>query len=234
MTLQIKICGLRETMALDAALESGADMVGFVFYPPSPRHVRPAQAAALAKRARGRAAIVALAVDASDGELADIVATLGPDLLQLHGAESPERVAAIRRRFGPPVMKAIRVADAADLAGVGAFVAVADRILFDAKPPASLSEALPGGNGLAFDWRLLAGLDLTTDFMLSGGLDAGNVATALAITGAQAVDVSSGVESAPGVKDPEKIRAFVRAARQAAETTRRDAGEKAATERTFP
>lgn len=215
MGFDIKICGLRTPEALDAALSAGADLVGFVHFPKSPRHVTLAEAPALAAQVRGRALKVALVVDADDALLADVIAAIDPDLIQLHGRETPARVEAVRARFGRAVMKALPVATSADLADVGAYAAVADRLLFDAKPaPGAL---LPGGNGQVFDWPLIAGLDLALPVMLSGGLDAGNVAQAVAATGVDGVDVSSGVETAPGVKSPEKIHAFVTAARRAAE-----------------
>ena len=207
----VKICGLKTPETLAAALDAGADMVGFVFFPKSPRHIDLATAEVLGRQAQGKALKVALTVDADDAALAAIVAALNPDLLQLHGHESPERVAAIRARFGLPVMKAIGVAHADDLKDVQAFAAVADRLLFDAKPPKDAAH--PGGNGLAFDWSLLTGLDLSIPSMVSGGLDPANVAEALRRTGAAGVDVSSGVETAPGQKDPAKITAFVRAAK---------------------
>ena len=207
----VKICGLKTPETLAAALDAGADMVGFVFFPKSPRHIDLATAEVLGRQAQGKALKVALTVDADDATLAAIVAALNPDLLQLHGHESPERVAAIRARFGLPVMKAIGVAHADDLKDVQAFAAVADRLLFDAKPPKDAAH--PGGNGLAFDWSLLTGLDLSIPSMVSGGLDPANVAEALRRTKAQGVDVSSGVETAPGQKDPAKITAFVRAAK---------------------
>lgn len=207
----VKICGLKTPETLAAALNAGADMVGFVFFPKSPRHIDLATAEVLGRQAQGKALKVALTVDADDAALAAIVAALNPDLLQLHGHESPERVAAIRARFGLPVMKAIGVAHADDLKDVQAFAAVADRLLFDAKPPKDAAH--PGGNGLAFDWSLLTGLDLSIPSMVSGGLDPANVAEALRRTRAQGVDVSSGVETAPGQKDPAKITAFVRAAK---------------------
>ena len=207
----VKICGLKTPETLAAALDAGADMVGFVFFPESPRHIDLATAEVLGRQAQGKALKVALTVDADDAALAAIVAALNPDLLQLHGHESPERVAAIRARFGLPVMKAIGVAHADDLKDVQAFAAVADRLLFDAKPPKDAAH--PGGNGLAFDWSLLTGLDLSIPSMVSGGLDPANVAEALRMTHAQGVDVSSGVETAPGQKDPAKITAFVQAAK---------------------
>lgn len=207
----VKICGLKTPETLAAALDAGADMVGFVFFPKSPRHIDLATAETLGRQAQGKTLKVALTVDADDAALAAIVAALHPDLLQLHGHESPERVAAIRARFGLPVMKALGVADADDLKDVKAYEAVVDRLLFDAKPPKDAAH--PGGNGLAFDWSLLTGLDLSIPSMVSGGLDPANVAEALRRTQAQGVDVSSGVETAPGQKDAAKITAFVRAAK---------------------
>jgi phosphoribosylanthranilate isomerase len=214
MSPVVKICGLNSLEALDAALAAGADMVGLVRFARSPRHVDLAHGRALSLRARGKAVRVALVVDADDQALAETVEALDPDLLQLHGSETPQRVAEIQARFGRPVMKAIGIAEEADVAALAAYRAVADRLLLDAKPPAC-AEALPGGNGLAFDWRLIAGLDPGEPVMLSGGLDAGNVAAAIALTGIRAVDVSSGVERRPGEKDPDKIEAFVKAARAA-------------------
>jgi phosphoribosylanthranilate isomerase len=214
VSLIVKICGLSTPEALDAALDGGADMVGFVFFEASPRHVAFETARALGKRVRGRAQKVALTVDAGDALLDAIVEALHPDLLQLHGREPPARVAAVKKRLGLPAMKAIAVATKDDLAAVSAYVAVADRLLFDARAPREATR--PGGLGKSFDWRLLENLDPGLPFMLSGGLDAGNVAEALRITRAPGVDVSSGVERAPGKKDPDKIRAFVRAAREAA------------------
>lgn len=216
MTLLVKICGLKTPEALDATIAAGADMAGFVVFPPSPRHLDPAAGRDLLARARGRLQTVALTVDADDALLAEIVEILAPDLLQLHGRETPERVAAVRARFGRPVIKALLVAEAADLAAVPAYAAVADRILFDARAPKGATR--PGGLGQAFDWRLLDNLEPGLRYMLSGGLDAANVAEALRITRAPAVDVSSGVERAPGEKDPKKIADFVRAARAAAAT----------------
>lgn len=210
---RVKICGLSTEATLTAALEAGADWIGLVHFPRSPRHVALARAATLSALARGRAERVILLVDPDDALLAAAVEAAEPDLIQLHGSESPERVAAVRARTGRPVMKAIGVATAADLAAMPAYAAVADRILLDAKAPADA--ALPGGNGRRFDWEILRGGALPPGTMLSGGLDAGNVADALARTGIGAVDVSSGVETAPGVKDPAKIAAFVAAARGA-------------------
>src|SRR6266700_3701412 len=211
----VKICGLSTATTLDVALEAGADAVGFVFFPPSPRHLGYDAARTLGARVKGRAEKVALSVDADDAMLAAAVAALRPDVLQLHGKETPARVAAIRQRFGLPVMKAIAVEARGDLAAVADYASVADRLLFDARAPREATR--PGGLGRSFDWRLLERLDPGIPFMLSGGLDAGNVAEALRITRAPGVDVSSGVERAPGEKDPDKIRAFIAAARRAAE-----------------
>jgi len=215
MALTVKICGLKTPAALDAALEAGADMVGFVFFSPSPRHLRLEDARELTARVKGRAAIVALTVNATDEALTDIVRELKPDMLQLHGQETPDRVVTVRTRFGLPVMKALPIATRADLSPIRTYAHVADRLLFDARAPKSATR--PGGLGKPFDWHLLAGTDPGIPFMLSGGLDARNVAKAIAITNAPGVDVSSGVESRPGVKSPEKIRAFIRAARAAEE-----------------
>lgn len=213
MPLLVKICGLQTPQALDVALESGADQVGFVFFPASPRNLSYPAARALGERVKGRAGKVALTVDATDEMLAEIVEALRPDMLQLHGKETPERVAAVRARFGLPVMKALPIAEAGDLSPINLYAKVAEKLIFDARPPREATR--PGGLGKAFDWRLLENVDPGIPFLLSGGLDAGNVAEALAITRAPGVDVSSGVERAPGEKDLEKIRAFVRAARQA-------------------
>lgn len=214
MSLEIKICGLSTAETLEAALGAGADMVGMVFFAPSPRHVDLTAAAGLGARARGRAGIAALTVDADDATLAAIVDALRPDLLQLHGRETPARVAAIRERFGLPVMKALGIAAREDLAALSAYEAVADRLLLDAKPPKGA--ALPGGNGVPFDWNLIAGLELSRPYMLSGGLDPENVAEAIARIHPPGVDVSSGVERGPGIKDPARIAAFIGAARAVA------------------
>ena len=213
MPLSIKICGLRTPQALDVALDSGADLVGFVFFAPSPRHLGLEAARTLGQRVQGRAGKVALTVDANDDTLLDIVAALKPDMLQLHGSESPDRVIAVRTRFGLPVMKALPVAERKDLSQTRQYAQVVDRLIFDARAPKDTTR--PGGLGKAFDWTLLKDLNVGMPFMLSGGLDAGNVAEALRITRAPGVDVSSGVERAPGEKDPEKIQAFIRAARLA-------------------
>lgn len=213
MALAIKICGLRTPETLDVALESGADMVGFVFFAKSPRHLSLSVARVLGERAQSRAAKVALTVNADDETLHDIVAALKPDMLQLHGNEPPERVAVVRSRFRLPVMKALPIATRADLSPIREYAKVADCLLFDARP--SADDTRPGGLGKTFDWTLLTGLNPGVPYMLSGGLDPENVAQAIRITGAPGVDVSSGVERAPGEKDPDKIRAFIRAARAA-------------------
>jgi len=212
--VEVKICGINEMHAMKTALDAGADLVGLVFFPPSPRALSLGDAAKLAARARGRALVVALVVDADDRLLGDVLESAQPDILQLHGAETPARVAEIRARFRRPVMKAIAVAEAADLAAVPAYAAVADRILFDARPPKDATR--PGGHGRAFDWGLLARVERSKPIMLSGGLNPENVGAAIRIVRPDAVDVSSGVERAPGIKDPDKIRAFVAAARAAA------------------
>jgi phosphoribosylanthranilate isomerase len=213
MSLLVKICGLGTPEALDAALDAGADMVGFVFFPPSPRHLGYEAARLLGARVQGRAKKVALSVDAKDAELGQLIEALKPDLLQLHGRETTERVVAIKSRFQLPVMKALPIESKSDLSPIHLYEKVVDRILFDARAPREATR--PGGLGKTFDWRLLQNLDLAVPFMLSGGLDAGNVAEALRITRAPSVDVSSGVERAPGDKDADKIRDFVRAAREA-------------------
>jgi phosphoribosylanthranilate isomerase len=211
MSLIVKICGLSTRETLDAALEAGADMVGFVFFPPSPRHLSLETARDLGRAVKRRASKVALTVDADDAVLANIVETLQPDVLQLHGHETVARLRDIKQKFGLPVMKAIPVETTTDLASLPGYAAVADRILFDARAPKDATR--PGGLGAVFDWHVLEGLDLKLPFMVSGGLHAGNVAEAVRVTRAGGVDVSSGVESAPGVKDVEMIRAFIRAAR---------------------
>ena len=218
MSLIVKICGLSTRETLDVALECGADMVGFMFFPASPRHLSLGVAEELGRQVRGRAQKVAVSVDADDAVLENIIEAMRPDLLQLHGKESVARVRDIKTRFRLPVMKVIPVATKADLAGLAGYAAVADRILFDARAPKDATR--PGGLGATFDWRLLEGLDLKIPFMVSGGLNAANVAEAARVTGAGGVDISSGVESAPGVKDPEKIREFIRAARAADNTAK--------------
>jgi phosphoribosylanthranilate isomerase len=215
MPVLVKICGLKTPHALDAALDAGADMVGFVFFPPSPRHLGHEAARLLGERVKGRAKKVALTVNATDIELSTLIEALKPDMLQLHGKESPDHVAILRTRFGLPVMKAIPVERKSDLSPVREYARVADRILFDARAPKDATR--PGGLGKPFDWHLLQNIEIGVPFMLSGGLDADNVAEALAITRSPSVDVSSGVETSPGEKDPDKIRTFIRAARAAAD-----------------
>jgi phosphoribosylanthranilate isomerase len=214
MPAEVKICGLSTPETLDAALDAGAELVGLVFYPRSPRNVSLAEAAALAARARGRAKIVTLVVDADDALLAEIAAKVDPDLIQAHGSESPARVAEITRLTGKPVIKAIRVRDESDIASAADYSGVASFILYDAKAPETLGNALPGGNGHAFDWGLLDGSPRPA-FILAGGLNPENVAAAIRLTGAPVVDVSSGVESSPGVKDIGLIRKFIEAAKAA-------------------
>ena len=214
MPVEIKICGLSTPETVDAAVAAGAEMIGLVFFPASPRNVSIEQAAALAERVRGRAKIVTLVVDADDALLQDIARKVRPDLIQAHGSESPERVAAITRLTGRPVIKAIRVRDAGDIAAAADFSTVASLILYDAKAPETLGASLPGGNGHAFDWGLLDGAPRPA-FMLAGGLTPENVAEAIRVTGAPVVDVSSGVETAPGVKDIGLIRKFIEAAKAA-------------------
>jgi phosphoribosylanthranilate isomerase len=211
MSLLVKICGLSTRETLDVALEAGADMVGFVFFPPSPRHLSLELARDLGGRVKRRAAKVALTVDADDTTLANIVEALQPDILQLHGRETVARLRDIKQKFGLPVMKVIAVETPADLAPLPGYAAVADGILFDARAPREATR--PGGLGAVFDWHVLEQLDLQLPFMVSGGLTAANIAEAVGVTRAGGVDVSSGVESAPGVKDPGMIRAFIRAAR---------------------
>jgi phosphoribosylanthranilate isomerase len=213
MPLLVKICGLKTPDALDAALDAGADMVGFVFFPPSPRNLGIEAARVLAERVQGRAKKVALSVDATDAELDRLVEALKPDMMQLHGRETPERVVAVRSRFGLPVMKALPVETRADLSPIHLYAKVADWLLFDGRAPREATR--PGGLGKTFDWSLLENIVPGVPFMLSGGLDVSNVAEALRIARAPAVDVSSGVERAPGEKDPDKIRTFIRAARVA-------------------
>jgi phosphoribosylanthranilate isomerase len=211
MSLIVKICGLSTRETLDVALDAGADMVGFVFFPPSPRHLSLETARDLGKHARRRALKVALTVDADDATLANIVEALQPDMLQLHGKETVARLRDIKQKFALQVMKVIAVENASDLASLPGYAAVADRILFDARAPREATR--PGGLGAVFDWHVLENLDLKLPFMVSGGLNAGNVAEAVRVTRAGGVDVSSGVERAPGIKDPEMIRSFIRAAR---------------------
>lgn len=216
MIPDVKICGLTTREAVDAAIAAGAAYVGFVFYPPSPRALSPDEAEPLAEAARGWSRIVALTVDADDALIAEIERLVLPDIYQLHGSETPDRVREIGRMTGKLVMKALKIADASDLEAIEDYDGVADLLLFDARPKPGEGLGLPGGNGVSFDWSLVADLELETPFMLSGGLDAGNIAEALAETDATIVDVSSGVERSPGIKDPERIHAFVGAVKSAA------------------
>lgn len=209
MAIDVKICGLNAPEAVNAAMAGGARYAGFNFYPPSPRAVNPAQAAALAAPLSRDVMKVGVVVDPDDETLGAILAAAPLDLIQLHGAESPRRVAEIRARFERPVMKVFKVSGPEDLAAVAAFVPVADLLMFDTKAPKHLKHALPGGNAVAFDWRILAGRTWPRPWLLAGGLDADNVGEAVAIAGARAVDVSSGVEERPGVKSAEKITAFL-------------------------
>ncbi len=209
--IRVKVCGLRTGADVAAVAASGAAYAGFVFFAKSPRHLSVPEARALALEAPVGLAKVALTVDADDATLDEIVEAMPLDMLQLHGHESPERVAEVRARYGLPVMKALGVADESDLPAILEYSLAADQILIDAKPPKGAD--LPGGNGLAFDWRLISGRHWLRPWMLAGGLTAGNIAEAVRLTGARHVDVSSGVESAPGVKDHARIAAFLKAAR---------------------
>ncbi len=211
MTVEAKICGINAPEAMRAAVDGGAAYVGLVFYPPSPRYVTPTEAAALARLAPAGVVKVGLFVDIGDAVLAEVLSQVPLDVLQLHGAETPERVRDIKAATGLAVMKAIKIAAADDVAAANPYIGVADRLLFDAKAPPDLQGALPGGNALKFDWQLLGGRTWPCPWMLSGGLDAGNVAEAVAISGAPAVDVSSGVEQRPGFKSTERIAAFLAA-----------------------
>lgn len=207
---EIKICGIHEPRALDAAITGRATYAGFVFFPPSPRNISPAGAAALSARAEGRIRRVGLFVDAADDAIGDAVSAARLEVLQLHGKESPERVAQLRARFGLPVWKALPVVSAEDVERARTYAGAADMILFDARTPAG---GLPGGMGLSFDWRLVANWPGPLAWGLAGGLTPDNVAQAVQLTGAPLVDTSSGVESAPGIKDPDKIAAFCAAVR---------------------
>lgn len=209
MVFDIKICGLKTPEAVAAALDGGATHIGFIFFPKSPRHLTPADAGRLREAAKGRAKVVAVTVDADDETLDEIVRELQPDILQLHGHETPERVADVKKRYGLPVIKAFAIREADDLAVIAPYQGIADRFLFDAKPPKGSD--LPGGNGVSFDWALLDALDDSVDYMLSGGLNAGNIAEALHKTRAPGIDVSSGVERAPGEKDVRLINEFFQA-----------------------
>ena len=213
MTLDIKICGLKTEEAVDKAIALGASHIGFIFFPKSPRNIEPSDAGRLPERARGRAKIVAVTVNADSDTLDEIVDQLSPDMLQLHGSESPERVLTVKAVYGLPVIKAFSVREADDLKKIDPYIGIADRFLFDAKPPAG--SELPGGNGVSFDWTLMHLLDDGVDYMLSGGLNKENLAEAIRMTGAPGIDASSGVESVPGVKDLGLMEAFFEAARNA-------------------
>ena len=212
MGVKAKICGLNHPAAVAAAVAGGASHVGFVFYPPSPRSIDPLKAASLAAGVPEGIAKVGLFVDASDEDIARTLSEARLDMLQLHGDETPRRVKDVRRKFGKPVMKALRVASAADIAAADEYLPAVDWLLFDAKPPPEMKNALPGGNAISFDWSLIAGRGWSKPWMLSGGLNMGNLANAVRITGATTVDVSSGVEDVPGRKNPDKIAAFLKLA----------------------
>lgn len=211
MTVHAKICGINSAASMDAAVAGGASHVGLVFYPPSPRALDPEAAAALAARVPQDVAKVGLIVDADDELIAHILAAVPLDMLQLHGTEAPARVAEIKQKFGLAAMKAIKIAQASDVEAASSYLDVADWLLFDAQPPADMAGALPGGNALAFEWSWLAGRSWSLPWMLAGGIEASNVAEAVARSGAIQIDVSSGVEDAPGRKNPDKIRAFLAA-----------------------
>ncbi|MEX2616015.1 MAG: phosphoribosylanthranilate isomerase [Alphaproteobacteria bacterium] len=211
MPVTAKICGINDPAAMQTAVSGGASHVGLVFYPPSPRAVSPQQAAALVALAPGHVTRVGLFVDAADAAIDAVLDAVALDLLQLHGAESPERVTELKQRTGLKVMKAIPIAEEADLARADAYLPVADWLLFDAKPPKSMANALPGGNALSFEWRLLADRQWPLPWMLAGGLDSGNAAEAVRLSRAVILDTSSGVEDSPGQKNPDKIRAFLAA-----------------------
>ena len=215
MSIRVKICGLSTPETVETAVAAGADYLGFTFIPRSPRFISHERAASLAALVPSSVAKVALTVDADDAALDAAVEALDPDILQLHGAETPGRLRELKARYGITLMKAIGIAEPDDPLKATIYRDSADLLLFDAKPPKSMAGALPGGNGLVFDWSLIAGHRPEMPWMLSGGLNAENVAEAIRITGAEAVDVSSGVEDAPGRKKPELIEAFIRAAKAA-------------------
>jgi phosphoribosylanthranilate isomerase len=199
MKLDIKICGLKTEETVDRAVALGATHIGFIFFQKSPRHIEPADAGRLADRVRGRAKIVSVSVDADNDDLDELIDLIRPDILQLHGKESPERVLTVKAMTGLPVMKAFPIQTAEDLKKIDAYDGIANRYLFEAKPPKN--SELPGGNGVSFDWQLLTALDASVDYMLSGGLNKDNIAEALAIARPRGIDLSSGIESSPGVKD---------------------------------
>ncbi|MBU6207543.1 MAG: phosphoribosylanthranilate isomerase [Alphaproteobacteria bacterium] len=210
MTIAVKICGITTAGALDAALEGGATHIGLVFFPPSPRYIAPDDAVALAARIAGRAKIVGLFVNPADAVLRQVLAKVPLDIIQLHGEEAPARASDIKSQTGLPIWKAVPVRKRIDLAVAEQYLSIAERILYDAKAPPGA--ALPGGNGMRFDWEVLRGHRHSMPWILSGGLDAGNIAEAVRVTGAIMLDVSSGVETAPGVKDVDKIKAFLHTA----------------------
>jgi phosphoribosylanthranilate isomerase len=213
MTLDIKICGLKTEEAVDRAVALGATHIGFIFFEKSPRYIEPADAGRLADRVRGKAKIVAVTVDAGTDDLDEIIDLLRPDMLQLHGRETPERILNLKAVTGLPVIKALSIQTADDLRKIEPYEGLANRFLFDAKPPKN--SELPGGNGVSFDWNLLVGLDPSIDYFLSGGLNKDNIGEALRIARPRGIDASSGVESSPGVKDLNMIDAFFAAVRQA-------------------
>lgn len=217
MKIDVKICGLKTPETVERAADLGATHIGFIFFPKSPRNIEPSDAALLADLVRGRVKIVAVTVDADNDDLDEIVSLLRPDCLQLHGSESPDRVLTIKAVYGLQVMKALSIRSADDLQKAGAYIGIADRFLFDAKPPAG--SELPGGNGTSFDWTLLHSLDADIDYMLSGGLSKNNIQVALETTGARGIDVSSGVESSPGVKDTGLMNEFFDAVAKAGART---------------
>jgi phosphoribosylanthranilate isomerase len=213
MTIQIKICGINSVESADAAVRAGADFAGLMFHPKSPRALNTEQARMLSDRMKGRTRLVAVVVDPDDASLKAIIANARPDFIQLHGKESAARVSGVRSMTGLPIIKAVAIAEASDLISVSQYEAVADMLMFDAKAPADATRE--GGHGEAFDWQLLKGRTFARPWLLAGGLNAENVARAVSISGAPGVDVSSGVENAPGMKNPEMIRAFVENARNA-------------------
>jgi phosphoribosylanthranilate isomerase len=213
MTLDIKICGLKTEEAIDRAVALGATHVGFIFFEKSPRHIEPADAGRLAERVRGKAKIVSVSVDADNDDLDEIIDLIRPDMLQLHGKETPERVLTVKAVTGLPVIKAFSIQTADDLRKIEAYDGIANRLMFDAKPPKN--SELPGGNGVTFDWRLLTGLDPSIDYFLSGGLNKDNIGEALRIARPPGIDASSGLESSPGVKDLKMIDEFFAAVHRA-------------------
>ena len=211
MPVTAKICGINDPVAMQTAVSGGASHVGLVFYPPSPRYVSPPDAARLAEPVPADITRVGLFVDADDDAIDAVLAETSLDMLQLHGKETPQRVATLKSRTGLKIMKVVSVASEEDLARADVYTGVADWLLFDAKPPKDMANALPGGNALSFEWGLLAGKHWPQPWMLAGGLQTGNIAEAVRLSGAKVLDTSSGVEDSPGKKNPEKIRAFLAA-----------------------